>query len=138
MSVAFKCHFVPRIPKFPKLGLVTLWRAITFCIDLWLRWGFKQSCNHHWKLSNDMWHATYKQLFQSDSWLLMGRSQIGTLTSDLSFEYNLCFKYSNGSCKLILNIYVSRALTYVNLGKPHNVIWSIQNLPCVNISIVKK
>jgi hypothetical protein len=35
-------------------------------------------------------------------------SQIGTLTLDLYFNHNLCFKYSNGSCEPILNIYISR------------------------------
>jgi hypothetical protein len=33
-------------------------------------------------------------------------SQIDTLILGLSFDYNLCFKYSNGSCKPILNIYI--------------------------------
>ncbi len=34
------------------------------------------------------------------------RSQIGNLTRNPSFGHNLCFRYSNGSCKPILNIYV--------------------------------
>jgi hypothetical protein len=33
-------------------------------------------------------------------------SQIDTLTFNLSFGHNLCCKYSNGSWKLILDIYV--------------------------------
>jgi hypothetical protein len=35
-------------------------------------------------------------------------SQIGSLTPGLSFGHNLCFKYSNGSCKFILDIWVPR------------------------------
>jgi hypothetical protein len=38
----------------------------------------------------------------------MAGSQIGNLTPDPSFVHNLCFKYSNGSWKPILNIYVPR------------------------------
>jgi len=34
-------------------------------------------------------------------------NQIGILTFDLSFGHNLCFKYANGLCKPILDIYVS-------------------------------
>jgi hypothetical protein len=36
----------------------------------------------------------------------MVRSQIGSLTFGFSFSHNLCFKYSNGTCEPILNIYV--------------------------------
>jgi hypothetical protein len=47
-------------------------------------------------------------LLEGDSRLLIGKGQIGTFTPDPSFGHNFCFKYSNGSCKPILNIYVSR------------------------------
>jgi hypothetical protein len=36
----------------------------------------------------------------------MVRSQIGNLTPSSFFGHNLCFKYPNGSCKPILDIYV--------------------------------
>ncbi len=39
-------------------------------------------------------------------------SQIATLTLNLSFGHNLCIKYSNGSCELILNIYDLKALQW--------------------------
>jgi hypothetical protein len=55
-----------------------------------------------------MWHATCTHIFQGDSQLLMVRSQIVTLIPSLSFGHNLYFKYSNMSCKPILDIYVSR------------------------------
>jgi hypothetical protein len=49
MGLTPKCHFVLRpqvgVPKFPKLGLSWLCRAIILCVDLQLRWGLKQSCS---------------------------------------------------------------------------------------------
>jgi len=94
------------------LGLPTLWRAIIFCVDLWLRWVLKQRCSFRWEISNDMWHTTCAHVFQGDSWLLMGKSQIGTLIICLSFGCNLYFKYSNESCEPILNIYISRTFQW--------------------------
>jgi hypothetical protein len=41
-------------------------------------------------------------------------SQIGTLTLDPSFGHNLCFKYSNGTCEPISDIYVSRSFNGIN------------------------
>jgi len=96
------------IPKFPKLGPATLWKARTFYADLWLRWGLNQSCSLHWELSNNMWFATYKHVFEGNSWLLVVGSQIGILTFDFFLGQNLCFKFSNGSCEPILDIYVLR------------------------------
>jgi hypothetical protein len=51
------------VSKFPKLGLPALWRVITSCANLWLKWDLKQSYNPCWKLSNDMWHVIYKLIF---------------------------------------------------------------------------
>jgi hypothetical protein len=45
----------------------------------------------------------------TSGWLLVVDSQIDNLTFDPSFGHNLCFKYPNGSCEPILDIYVSRA-----------------------------
>jgi len=42
----------------------------------------------------------------------MVESQIVNLTFNLSFGHNLCFKYPNGSCKPILEIYVQRAFRW--------------------------
>jgi hypothetical protein len=101
--------FCPRTPKlgvskFPKLGLLWLWRPITSGLDLWLRWGLKQSCNPYYELFNNVWHATCTKENQGDSQLLMVGSQIDKLTTNLSFGHNLCFKYPNGSCEPILDI----------------------------------
>jgi hypothetical protein len=105
--------FCPRTPKlkFPKflnLRLSWFWRPILFCTNLRLRWGLKQSCYPCRELSNDMLHAIYMQVNHDNSQLLMVGNQIGSLTFSLSFNHNLCFKYSNGMCKPILNIYVPR------------------------------
>jgi hypothetical protein len=96
------------VPKFPKLGLSQLWRPITLCSDLQLKWGIKQSCSPCWELSNNMWHATCTQVNRGDSWLLVVGNQIANLTPGPSFGHNLCFNYPNGSCKPILDIYVPR------------------------------
>jgi len=92
--------------KFSKLGLLTLWKPIVSCVDLWLKWSLKQSCSPCQKLFNDMLHATYTQVNQGDSRLLVVGSQIGILTLNLSVSHNFCFKYPNGSCEAILNIQV--------------------------------
>jgi hypothetical protein len=61
-----------------------------------------------------MWHPTRKQANQSDSRHLMVESQIGTLIPNLSFGHNLYSKYSNGTHKPILNIFVLRAFQWYN------------------------
>jgi hypothetical protein len=105
--------------KFPKLGLSRLWRPITFCVNLWLRWGLKQNCIPCWHISNDMWHATWMQVNQGNSRLLMVMSQINTLILGLSFGHNLCFKYLNEMYMPILNIYLPRAFQcYKELFNP--------------------
>jgi len=96
------------VPKFPKLGILRLWRRITLCANLWLSWGLQQSCNTHPEISNGMWHITCTQRNQGDSRLLMAESQIDNLTPRLSFGYKLCFMYSIGSCEPILDIYILR------------------------------
>jgi len=100
------CLETPKLEilKFSKLRFMQLWRPIAFCVDLWLRWGLKQICSPCRNPFNNMCHATYMQLNQGDSWLLMVGSHIATLIPDLSFDHNLCFKYPNGSCKPNLNI----------------------------------
>jgi hypothetical protein len=111
MGPAPKCHFVLGFStKFLKLGLLQFWRPIALCADLSLKLGLKQSCSPHWDLSNNIWHVTYTQGNQGESWLLVVESQIGNFTPDLSFGHNLCFKCPNGSCEPILDIYVSRTL----------------------------
>jgi hypothetical protein len=108
------CPKIPKlgIPKFPKLGFPRFWGRITCCADLRLRWGLKKGCIPCFKNSNNMWHATCMQVNWGDSWLLMDASQIDNLTPDPYFGHNLCFKYPNGSCEPILDIYVSRSFQW--------------------------
>jgi hypothetical protein len=105
---------VSKFPKFPKLELPQLWRPITSYVDIWLKWGLKQSCSSCRELLNDMQHNTFTQVNQGNSRILVVGSQIGNLTSSLSFGHNLCFKYPNGSCGHILNIYIPRAFQLYN------------------------
>jgi hypothetical protein len=51
-----------------------------------------------------MWHVTYAQINQGDSRLLVVMNQIGTLIFNISFDHNLCFKYSNEPYEPILDI----------------------------------
>jgi len=78
------------------------WGPIIFLVNLRLRWGLKQSC----KFFNNMWHTSYTHIIQGNSWLLMVESQIDILTLGFFFDHNLCYKYSSGSYKPILNIYI--------------------------------
>jgi hypothetical protein len=90
-----------------KYGLPRLWRPITCCANFRLKWGLKQSYSPCWELSKDMWHTTYALVNQGNYQLLMVKSQTANLTPDHSqpfFGHNLCFKYPNGSCELILDI----------------------------------
>jgi len=100
------------ILKFPKLGLLQLWRFISLCTNLQLRWGLKQSCSPLWELFTSMWHITCTQGSQGNFWFLMIKSQIDNLTFSHSFGHNLRFNDPNGSCELILDIYVLRAFQW--------------------------
>jgi hypothetical protein len=96
------------VPRFLKLGIPFFWKPITLCANFWLKWGLKQNYSPHQKFSNDKKHATCTLVNWGDFWLLVVGTQIGSLTPDLCFGHNLCFKYPNGSCKHILDIYVVR------------------------------
>jgi hypothetical protein len=102
------------VSKFSKLGPPRLWRTITLCANLLLRWNLSKNCSPHQNLSNNMWHATCTHINRGDSWLLVVGSQIGSLIPNLSFGHNLCFRYPNGSCEPISNIYVPRAFRWYN------------------------
>jgi hypothetical protein len=91
----------------PKSGFPRFCKAITLCVDLRSRWGLKQSCSPRQGFFNGMLHATCTQGNWVDSWLLVVGSQTTNLIFGFSFGHNLCFKCPNGSCKPILDIYVS-------------------------------
>jgi len=81
--------------------------TITFCSDLRLGQGLKQSCSSCWELSKGVLHSTYTHRGRVDSWLLVIWSQTGSLTPDLSFFHNLCCK-----CPPIFDIYTSIAFQW--------------------------
>jgi len=93
--------------KLPKLGLPQLWGPLTWRANLELRWGLKKSYSPCQELSNGMSHTTCTQVNWVDSWLLVVGSQTANLTLSLSFGHNLCFRCPNGSCELIVDIYIS-------------------------------
>jgi hypothetical protein len=95
------------VSKSLRLEVLQLCGTITSCVDLWSGWGLNQSCSPCPDLFNSVPHATCTQGNQVDSQLPMVESQIGSLTLDLSFGHNLCWKCPNGSCEPILNIYAS-------------------------------
>jgi hypothetical protein len=102
--------FCTRTPMLgvPKLELLWLWKLIISYADLLLRWGLKQSCSPCQKNLNDMC-----QVNKGNPRLLMVKIQISNFTSNPFFSHNLCFKYPNGSCDAILNIYVPRSFEVV-------------------------
>ncbi len=117
-KAAPKCHFIPQLPSWESKNsqnwdFCNFEGPLLFLADLQLRWSFKKSCSLCQELSNDMWHATCTQLVnQDDSWLLVIKNQIGTLIPNLSFGNNLFFNYSNESCELSFDIFVSRSFQW--------------------------
>jgi hypothetical protein len=92
--------------KLSCFGLLPLCGVITFCSDVGLGWGLKQTCNSRPKLFNGVSHSTCTHRGRVDSRLLAVESQIGNLIPDLFSHHNLCYRCPNGSCEPILDIYV--------------------------------
>jgi len=100
------------VPKSRHLGLLQLWSPITLQADLGSRCGLKQSCSSCRELSKSMSHALYNQVNWVDSWLFLVGSQTTSLTPNLSFGHNLCFRCPNEQCEPILGIYIPRAFQW--------------------------
>jgi hypothetical protein len=94
--------------KLSHFGLPGLSKLITPGLNLGLGWVLKQSCSSAQDLSNGVSHLIYTHRGRVDSRLLVVGSQIASLTLDLSFDHNLCYRCLNGSCKAIFDIYISR------------------------------
>jgi hypothetical protein len=92
------------VPKFTQLRFSQLWGCITSRADLQFWWGPKKSCNPRQELSNDISHTAWTLRNWVDSRLLVVKNQIASLSPDLSFDHNLCFKYWNGRCEPDLDI----------------------------------
>jgi len=112
-----KCHFILQLPSWESKNswnwdFCNLEGPLCFLVNFQLMWSFKRSFSLCQELSNDMWHATYTQVNQDDSWLLVVKNQIGTLIPSLSFGNKLCFNYSNESCELIFDIFVSKSFQW--------------------------
>ncbi len=93
------------VPKLSQFGLLGLCEVITFCLDLRLGWGLKQTCSSPQEVSIRVLHLTCTHRGQVDSWLLMVENQTASLTPDPSFYHNLCYKCSNGPCEAIFDIH---------------------------------
>jgi hypothetical protein len=103
----FVLGFLKGVPKLPRSELPQLCGAITSRLDLRSEQGLKQSCSSRGDLSNGVSHASCKHESRVDSWHFVVGNQIANLTLGLSFCHNLCCKCPNGSCKPILDIYIS-------------------------------
>jgi hypothetical protein len=106
------------IPKLSQFGLLRFHEVITFCSDLRLGRGLKNTCSSPWELSNGVSHSPRTYQGRVDSQLLMVESQTANLTPGLSFAYNMCYRCPNGPCKLIFDIYIFIAFQWYN--KHHN------------------
>ncbi len=97
-----------RVPKQSQLRVSRIWELITLSSDLRLGLGLKQTCSSPQELSNGVLHSTCTHRGRVDSRLLVVGSQTASLTPGPSFDHNLCYKYSNGSCKVIFDIFTLR------------------------------
>jgi len=88
------------------MGTLAILEAHNFLCTPLIEVRFKESCSFHWELSNGLWHATCTQVNWGYSQFLVVKNQIDNLTLGFSFSHNLCFKYANGLCKPILDIYI--------------------------------
>jgi hypothetical protein len=100
------------VPKLSQFGLPGLYEVVTFCSDLWLGWGLKQSCSSPRELSYGVLHSTCTHRGRANSRLLVVGSQIASLTPSPSFCHNLCCKCPNGPCKPIFDIYTLLAFQW--------------------------
>jgi len=97
-----------RVSKLSRVELPGLWTLISPGSNLWLEWGLNQSCSSLRELSNAPSHSFCRRQKKVDSRLLMVGSQTANLTPGLSFAHNLGCKCPNGSCEVILDIYISK------------------------------
>jgi len=93
--------------NLPILGLLQFYGSRTLCANLQSQRGLKQSCYSRQEISNGVLHTTYTQGSRVDFRLFVVESQTVSLILSLSFYHNLCFRCPNGSCKPILDIYIS-------------------------------
>jgi hypothetical protein len=109
--LTLKCHFLPVLPlgslKIPKIGILMILEAHNFVCKPLIEVRSKAKLNPL-SSSFERYVARHLQATKSERFSIFnGRKsncQIGNLTHGLSFGHNLCLKYPNVSCKLILDI----------------------------------
>jgi hypothetical protein len=106
-----KCHFVPGLPngspKIPKVGISMILGAHNFVWKPLTKMRFKEKL---YPLSRAFqWYvACHLHKKKSQRFLIFS----GNLILGPSFGHNLRFMCSNGSCELILDIYIPRAFSW--------------------------
>jgi hypothetical protein len=71
------------------------------------RWGLNQNYSPRRDLSNDVLHSQFGGREEVDSWLLVVKSQIASLTPGPSFAHNLGYRCPNDQWDAIFYIYAS-------------------------------
>jgi hypothetical protein len=110
-----------------------LWGHITSYADLRSWWGLKQSCILRRELFNGVSHSTCAHRGWVNSWFLVLGNQIVSLTPNLSFCHNLCYRCPNGSCKPIFDIYTCITFQYIknvsmqSVLTPEIELWSFRS-----------
>jgi len=95
-------------PETVLVGVPRLWELITPDCKVWSQRGLNQTCSPCRDLFNDVSHSQFGGRKEVDSWLLVVGSQSASLTPGLSFAHNLGYRYPNGQCEAIFDIYASR------------------------------
>jgi hypothetical protein len=106
-----KCYFLPGLPlgslEIPKIGILAILEAHNFVCKSLIEVRSKAKLN---PLSSSFqrYVARHLQATKSGRFSIFSgqksNCQIGNLTHGPSFGHNLCLKYPNVSCKLILDI----------------------------------
>jgi hypothetical protein len=95
-------------PETVPVGVPGLWELITFDCRIRSQRGLNQSYSSPQEIFNVASHSGIGCREEVDSQLLVVGSQTASLTSALSFAYNLGWRCPNDQCEAILDIYVSR------------------------------
>jgi hypothetical protein len=95
-------------PKIFEIGTPTTLEGHNFLCRPWIEVRFQAKLYPSLR-AFQQYVACHLHVSKSGRFLnFSGEESIGSLIPDPSFGHNLCFKYPNGSCKPILNIYVPR------------------------------
>jgi hypothetical protein len=101
------------VSKLSRAGVLDLWTPISLDCRVRSQRGLKKIYSSYQELSNAVLHSQIRHREEVDSQLLMVGSGTVSLTPDLSFGHNLCFRCPNKQCEPILDIHVPRAFQLV-------------------------